>query len=97
MVLQSFAQAIHHHPVRVVVLAAGVVGGDQAGDVVLSDTIPLKQQLQEPSELGGETESSFDLNELCAISHCYIIDNTERLSTFETVELVSHAVDVVEQ
>jgi hypothetical protein len=47
--------------------------------------------------LGGETESSFDLNELCAISHCYIIDNTERLSTFETVELVSHAVDVVEQ
>lgn len=76
MVLQSFAEPVDHHPVRVVVSAAGMVGGDQIRDVVLSDTIPLKQQLHEPSELGGETENPFDLNELGAIRHCDIIDNT---------------------
>ena len=82
MVPHPGTQPVDRHAVGVVVWPGGMERGDQVGDVGLPNTVIGQEQLQQPRQLRRETENLFDLNELSAISHCYIIDNTERLSIF---------------
>jgi hypothetical protein len=90
-------QSIDRHPVGVVVWPGGMERGNQLGDVGLPNTVLGQEQLQQPRQLRRETENLFDLNELSAISHCYIIDNTERLSIFHGADLVLEIIDLVHQ